>query len=106
VATILLPKVSGRIDHLAFDGTRQRLFVAALGNNTLEVIDTAKGVHQRSVPGFHEPQGLAVIADLNAVAVANGGTGTRQLVDAESLQTRWTVHVGGDADYVRFDAVT
>jgi len=104
VATIPLPKVSGRIDHLAFDAKRQRLFVAALGNDTLEVIDTAKGVHLRSVPGFHEPQGLAVIADLNAVAVANGATGTLQLVDAESLQTRWTVHVGGDADNVRYDA--
>jgi len=104
VAAIPLPSVSGRIDHLAFDATRQRLFVAALGNDTLEVLDTAKGVHLRSVPGFHEPQGLAVISDLNAVAVANGATGTLQLVDAESLQTRWTVHVGGDADNVRYDA--
>jgi DNA-binding beta-propeller fold protein YncE len=104
VAAIPLPNVSGRIDHLAFDATRQRLFVAALGNDTLEVLDTAKGVHLRSVAGFHEPQGLAVISDLNAVAVANGGTGTLQLVDAETLQTRWTVHVGGDADNVRYDA--
>ena len=106
VAAIPLPNVSGRIDHLAFDARRQRLFVAALGNDTLEVLDTAKGVHQRSVPGFHEPQGLAVITDLNAVAVANGATGTLQLVDAESLQTRWTVHVGGDADNVRYDAAS
>ena len=37
VGTIQLPKVSGRIDHLAFDTARQRLFVAALENNTLEV---------------------------------------------------------------------
>ena len=105
VAIIPLPKVSGRIDHLAFDPARQRLFVAALGNGTLEVIDTAKGVHLRSLPGFHEPQGLAVMAEVNGVAVANGATGTLQLIDAESLQTRWTVRVGGDADNVRYDAL-
>ena len=60
--------MTGRIDHLAYDAVRQRLFVAALGNNTVEVIDTAKGEHLRSLTGFHEPQGLATVADLNAIA--------------------------------------
>lgn len=104
VATIPLPDVSGRIDHLAYDAARQRLFVAALGNNTVEVLDTAKGQHLRSLPGFHEPQGVATIADLNAVAIANGDTGTLQLIDAATFQTRWTVNIGGDADNVRYDA--
>ena len=103
VGTIPLPNVSGRIDHLAFDAARNRLFVAALGNNTLEAIDTAKPAHLSSLPGFHEPQGLAVIPDANGVAVANGETGTLQLVDLDSFQTRWTVPVGGDADNVRYD---
>lgn len=103
VATIALPNVSGRIDHLAFDAARQRLFVAALGNNTVEVLDTAKGQHLRSVPGFHEPQGVAAIPDVNGVAIANGDTGTLQLIDAATFQTRWTVNIGGDADNVRYD---
>ena len=104
VATIPLPKVSGRIDHLAYDAARQRLFVAALGNNTVEVLDTARGHHLRSLPGFHEPQGVATIADLNSIAIANGDTGTLQLIDATTFQTRWTVNIGGDADNVRYDA--
>jgi DNA-binding beta-propeller fold protein YncE len=104
VATIPLPNVSGRIDHLAYDAARQRLFVAALGNNTVEVIDTAKGQHLRSLPGFHEPQGVAPITDLNAIAIANGDTGTLQLIDATTFETRWTVNIGGDADNVRYDA--
>jgi hypothetical protein len=37
--TILLPDVQGRIDHLSLDVKNQRLFVAALGNNTVEVVD-------------------------------------------------------------------
>ena len=38
VQTIPLPGVEGRIDHMGVDLQTQRLFVAALGNNTLEVL--------------------------------------------------------------------
>ena len=103
IATIELPNVAGRIDHLAFDAQRQRLFIAALGNDTVEVLDAASNSHLRSLPGFHEPQGIAIAADFAAVAVANGDTGTLQLLDAQTLATRWTVEVGGDADNVRYD---
>src|SRR5262249_25524837 len=89
---------------LAFDAPRQHLFVAALGNNTVEVLDTASGAHLRSLPGFHEPQGIVVVPDLMVVAVANGKTGTLQLLDAQTFQTRRTVRIGGDADNVRYDA--
>ena len=104
VAAVRLPGVTGRIDHLAFDAARQRLFVAALGHDTVEVLDTAGGTHLESLTGFHEPQGLAVVPDLGAVAVANGETGTLQLLDAQTFATRWTVRIGGDADNVRYDA--
>jgi hypothetical protein len=59
IAAIRLPDVKGRIDHLAFDPSTQRLWVAALGNNTVEVLDTDKPAHRRSLSGFHEPQGMA-----------------------------------------------
>jgi DNA-binding beta-propeller fold protein YncE len=105
VAAIRLPGVGGRFDHLAFDPSRQRLFVAALGNDTVEVLDTTTNAHLRSLSGFHEPQGIALVPDLEAVAVANGETGTLQLIDAETFATRWTIDIGGDADNVRYDAV-
>jgi hypothetical protein len=91
VATIPLPAVSGRIDHLAFDAAREHLFVAALGNNSVEVVDAATNRHLRSLTGFHEPQGVAVLADVNAVAIANGDTGTLQLIDAVTCKRagRW-----------------
>src|SRR5262249_54028529 len=63
VGTIDLPRVEGRIDHLAFDAANQRLYVAALGNNTVEVLDLKAGVHIKSLPGFREPQGIAVASD-------------------------------------------
>ena len=104
IGAIPLPGVKGRIDHLAFDAARQQLFVAALGNGTVEVIDTVRLAHLKSLSGFHEPQGIAAVPELNAMAVANGGTGTLQLVDAQTFATRWTIAIGGDADNVRYDA--
>jgi hypothetical protein len=103
IAAISLGSVTGRIDHLAYDPTRQHLFVAALGNDTVEVIDTAKAGLIRSLTGFHKPQGIAYVADANAVAVANGDTGTLELLDAETPEKRWTVKVADDADNVRYD---
>jgi hypothetical protein len=47
---IELPRVDGRIDHLAFDAAGQHLFVAALGNNTVEVLDVKAGTHVTGLP--------------------------------------------------------
>ena len=47
-AKISLGEVSGRIDHLAIDVKRQRLFVAELGNDTLGVVDLAESKVLRS----------------------------------------------------------
>src|SRR5579864_8212824 len=49
VSAIELPRVEGRIDHLAFDGVAGRLYVAALGNSTVEVVDTTALRHLSSV---------------------------------------------------------
>jgi hypothetical protein len=38
-AKIPLGDVRGRIDHLAIDHARQRLFVAELGNNSISIVD-------------------------------------------------------------------
>jgi DNA-binding beta-propeller fold protein YncE len=101
---IALPRVAGRIDHLSIDLQRQRLFVAALGNNTVEVLDLGARAGLRSLPGFHEPQGIGQPLDGDRVAVANGGTGTLVLLDRETLDTVRSVPLGEDADNVRFDS--
>jgi len=43
VQQIPLPNVGGRIDHFTFDGKRKRVIGAALGNNTVEIVDTFAG---------------------------------------------------------------
>src|SRR5438445_9747086 len=81
VGTIALPNVEGRIDHLAVDAAAQRLYVAALGNNTVEVLDLKNNRRLKSVPGFREPQGVVVLPDAKVVAVANGQGEGVQFID-------------------------
>jgi len=102
VRSIDLPRVEGRIDHLAFDAAGQRLFVAALGNNTVEVLDLKSNSHIKSVPGFREPQGIAVLPDPKLVAVANGQGEGVQFIDADYHPAR-LVRLGEDSDNVRYD---
>lgn len=106
VQTIALPNVEGRIDHLAVDLQSQRLFLAALGNNTLEVIDLQAGKVLHSVKGLHEPQGVAFIPEANAVYVANGGDGKCEAFASDSLAPIRSVKFSGDADNLRYDAAT
>src|SRR5712691_9852774 len=55
---IALPNVDGRMDHLSADTKGQRLFVSALGNHTVEVIDLQSGQRGRTLPDLAEPQGV------------------------------------------------
>src|SRR5512141_2051651 len=79
--TIPLPGVNGRFDHFAIDVKGRRLFVAALGNNTLEVIALAAGKRTRSVPGMSKPTGLLYFPEANQIFVANGDDGTLKILD-------------------------
>ena len=106
VRTIVLPGVEGRIDHLSVDLDQNRLFIAALGNNSVEVVDLRSGAHTKSIAGFHEPQGIQVIPGAKSVAVANGQGGNVQLLDGTNYQFTKTIPLADDADNVRFDAAS
>ena len=104
VQTIPLPGVEGRFDHFAIDAKGHRLFVAALGNNTLEVLDIAAGQRLKSIAGLHKPTGVLYLASPNQIAVANGDDGTFKLFDASSYELLKSLGTLDDADNVRFDA--
>ncbi len=102
--TIPLPGVQGRIDHLSIDVKNQRLFVAALGNDTLEVVDLKQGKRVHTITGLREPQGIFYLPDNNRLYVANGKDGTLRIYDGSSYRLLKTVEFGDDADNVRYDA--
>lgn len=103
-ATIDLPVVKGRIDHFGIDLKRQRLFVAALGNDTLEVVDVKSGRRERSLGGFGEPQGVLYLPEFNRVYVANGSASRVDILDGATLARIKAVEGLDDADNVRYDA--
>jgi DNA-binding beta-propeller fold protein YncE len=102
IATIPLPDVQGRIDHMAYDAGGHRLFVAALGNGTVEVIDTGKRQRIQSLKGFNEPQGVAWLADSKQLVVASGGDGMVRFFDAD-LKPLGEIRDLDDADNARYD---
>ncbi|HEU5080341.1 MAG TPA: YncE family protein [Opitutaceae bacterium] len=102
--SIRLPGVKGRIDHLAFDANQKRLYVAALGNNTVEVVDTSNRQRLKSLTGFSEPQGVLVVPESGRLYVANGSDGTVRVWDTTALKELARIPVGDDADNLRYDA--
>lgn len=102
---IPLTGIKGRIDHMAFDIKRQFLYVAALGNNTVEVVDLKNKKVVHSIKGLSEPQGIRYIAENNAIFIANGNTGECDIFDADSYKKITTIKLEGDADNVRYDSV-
>jgi DNA-binding beta-propeller fold protein YncE len=101
---IALPGVRGRIDHLAVDFAGRRLFVSALGNHTLEVLDVAAGRKITSIPGLDEPQGVAYLPSLHRIVVATRSGGTVTAFDDASYQPLATLTGMSDADNLRFDS--
>jgi hypothetical protein len=101
VQEIPLPNVGGRIDHFTFDAKRKRVIGAALGNNTVEVVDTFSGRDIRSITGAAAPQGVAYVGDIDRLFVANGTDGKLRIYDGDSFKLLNTVDIGEDADNVR-----
>ena len=104
--TIALKGVTGRIDHLAVDLARKRLFVAELGNGTVDVIDLASGTVIRRIEGLKEPQGVAFAPDADVLAVASAADGSVRLFRGAKLSPAGTVSLGDDADNIRLDTRT
>ena len=70
-----LPGVAGKFDHLAIDAARSRLFIAATGNHSVEVIDLQSGKVQQSITGLGKPHGLAWVAATGSLYIADGSLG-------------------------------
>jgi len=103
IRTIPLPKVEGRIDHFVLDRAGERLFVCALGNNSVEVLDLRKGERLHSIAGLGSPQGVAYIPGVDRLFVANDKGGICQLFDGKSFQQLAQLNLHDDADNVRYD---
>ncbi|WP_130229569.1 hypothetical protein [Bradyrhizobium sp. Leo121] len=101
---IPLAGIHGRIDHMAVDLSRHRLFVAALASNSLAVVDLEGQRLDRIVPDLKEPQGVGYNPATDTVYVANGGDGSVKLFKGADLSPTGRIELGDDADNVRVDS--
>lgn len=101
---IPLPDVQGRIDHFGFDA-KGRVFVSALGNNTVEVIDTSAQRDSHTITGVPTPQGIVYSPETNKLFVASA-KGRLYIYDGSSFALQTTIDFHGDADNLRYDAAT
>jgi hypothetical protein len=100
---IPLPGVYGRMDHYGWDSKRGRLLVAALGNDTVEIIGDWRRRH--SITGLEHPQAVVYVPGADRIAVSDQ-SGKVRFYDASSYELVRTVDFGeyANADNMRYDA--
>ena len=98
-----LPAVDGRIDHMDIDIDGNRLFVAALGAGSVEVVDLRAGKRIARIQPLHEPQGVAYLAGAHRLFVASGAVGDAQAFAEGKTPAVARAEGLDDADNVRVD---
>jgi hypothetical protein len=102
--TISLSDVKGKFDHFAIDEPGHRLFAAATGNHSVEVIDLETGKTVQSLTGLGKPHGLAWIGDKHRLFVADGQKASLEVFEGPSLHLIKSIKLSEDADDMAFDS--
>ena len=97
-----LANVKGRIDHFSVDVKDQRLFLGAVENHTLEVIDLKSSQRVHTIADLAEPQGVFYDPSTNRLFVACGLDGVTKIFDGTTYQVLATVKFPDDADHIRY----
>jgi len=103
---ILLGDVKGRIDHMAIDLPRRRLFVAELGNDTVGVVDLNEQKVVHVITELKEPQGVGYVPSSDTLFVANAGDGSVLLFRGAEYASAGRIDLGDDADNIRVDSAS
>ncbi len=101
-----LPGVHGRFDHFAFDPVEPgRIFISALGNNSVEILNLVEGTEVHRITGIPEPQGITYALGLNKLFVASR-KGTLYIYDGEKENYDLITKIvfNADVDNLRYDA--
>ena len=104
--TIPLPGVSGKFDHFAYDGGANRLFAAAAGNHTVEVIDVSAGKVLQQITGLGKPHGVAWVAGSGRLFVADGSLAALKVYEGTPFKLIATLPLSDDADDMVYDEAT
>jgi len=106
VRSISLPSVVGRFDHFAFDASEGRLFVAATGNHSVEIVNVKTGQRVETIAGLGKPHGLVWVADEGKLFVADGSLAALKVFTGSPLKEVASLALSDDADDMIYDAET
>jgi hypothetical protein len=107
VRIIPVPEVDGRFDHMGVDAKSNRVLAAVYGNDSVEVLDVARGKRMQSIhAGFSKPQMAMYLPDQNRIVVSSEGDGSCKILDGDTYKVVDTVKFPDDADQLRYDPVT
>lgn len=98
---IPLEGIKGRFDHFGTSG--RKLFISALGNNTVEVIDVSGRTLEHTITGVPNPQGVVYAPEVNKLFVASS-KGKLYIYDGTSFDLLTSIDFHGDVDNLRYDA--
>jgi len=96
------PSVAGRLDHITVDPRHIRIFVSALGNDSIEVFDFSSAKWLFSIKGMNTPKGILYVPQVSKLFVVNIGDNTLKVLD-DSYHVIKTLDIGREADYIRYD---
>ncbi len=106
IKAIPLPGVHGKFDHMAIDNKNKKMFLAAKGNNTVEVIDLNNRKVIHTIKDVSAPQGLLFMPERNMIVVCGGRDGTVKGFDATTYLLKFTLTLGKEADNIRYSSLT
>ncbi len=106
IQTIGLKGKAGKLDHLALDAKRERLFLANSVNGTLDIVDLKAGKLLQQLRGQTGIQGIAYAADLDRVFAGLGGGGLCNVFAGDDYRLLKTIKFSDDTDNVRYDPAT
>ena len=101
---IPLGDVRGQIDHMTIDLTRQRLFVAELGNDSVGIVDLANRKVINRIPGLKEPQGVGYEPSTDTLYIANAGDGSVNFFDGDNYKSAENSNSAAMRTNIRVDA--
>ena len=104
--TVSLEGAEGRLDHFSVDVKGERLFVSALGNDSVEVIDLRGGKRVQTLRGMHKPSGVLYVPERNRLYVANSEDGSLKILHGSTFDLIKSIKELDDADNLRYDANT
>src|SRR5580692_8115986 len=106
VQTIPLPGVKGRLDHMAVDLEKRRLFVAAVSNGTLEVLDLDAGKVINSIPGIKDAQDALFLGGQFNKLYVSSLDGTLRIFQGETFRLIQALKLEPDPNRLLYDPAT